>query len=121
MTMPDSIYPNGPPLCERCQQQPASVRFIVSSPEGRRGLALCQPCAHELAAQSGQAPADGGSGRQQPTQSALDQFGRDLSAEAAAGRIDPVIGRAQEIEQTVEILSRRRKNNAVLIGEPGVG
>src|SRR5687768_17795863 len=52
---------------------------------------------------------------------ALDQFGRDLVADAAAGRIDPVIGRAEEIEETIEILSRRRKNNAVLIGEPGVG
>src|SRR3982751_381102 len=52
---------------------------------------------------------------------ALDEFGRDLTADAAEGRIDPVIGRAAEIEQTVEILARRRKNNAVLIGEAGVG
>ena len=52
---------------------------------------------------------------------ALDEFGRDLTADAAEGRIDPVVGRADEIEQTVEILARRRKNNAVLIGEPGVG
>ena len=52
---------------------------------------------------------------------ALDEFGRDLTAEAREGRIDPVIGREHEIEQTVEILARRRKNNAVLIGEAGVG
>ena len=52
---------------------------------------------------------------------ALDRFGRDLSAEAQAGRIDPVIGREDEIAQVVEVLSRRRKNNAVLIGEAGVG
>ena len=52
---------------------------------------------------------------------ALDEFGRDLTADAADGRIDPVIGRSDEIEQTVEILARRRKNNAVLIGEAGVG
>ncbi|MGW5073164.1 ATP-dependent Clp protease ATP-binding subunit [Rhodococcus sp. NPDC004095] len=51
----------------------------------------------------------------------LDQYGVDLTARARAGEIDPVIGRALEIEQTVEILSRRTKNNPVLIGEAGVG
>ncbi|MEU6857555.1 ATP-dependent Clp protease ATP-binding subunit [Glycomyces sp. NPDC046736] len=51
----------------------------------------------------------------------LDEFGRDLTAAAKAGDVDPVVGRADEIAQTVEILSRRRKNNPVLIGEPGVG
>ncbi|WP_329561694.1 ATP-dependent Clp protease ATP-binding subunit [Kitasatospora sp. NBC_01266] len=51
----------------------------------------------------------------------LDEYGRDLTVEARAGRLDPVVGRAEEIEQTVEILSRRTKNNPVLIGEPGVG
>ncbi|MCS0602755.1 AAA family ATPase [Streptomyces sp. LP11] len=51
----------------------------------------------------------------------LDEFGRDLTEEARAGRLDPVVGRSEEIEQTVEILSRRSKNNPVLIGEPGVG
>jgi ATP-dependent Clp protease ATP-binding subunit ClpC len=51
----------------------------------------------------------------------LDQFGRDLTALAREGRIDPVIGREDEIEQTIEVLSRRTKNNPVLIGEAGVG
>ncbi|MFD1810771.1 ATP-dependent Clp protease ATP-binding subunit [Rhodococcus gannanensis] len=51
----------------------------------------------------------------------LDQYGVDLTERARAGEIDPVIGRALEIEQTVEILSRRTKNNPVLIGEAGVG
>ncbi|PVE64555.1 ATP-dependent Clp protease ATP-binding subunit [Microbacterium testaceum] len=51
----------------------------------------------------------------------LDRFGTDLTARAAAGDLDPVIGRADEIEQTIEILSRRTKNNPVLIGEAGVG
>ncbi|MEU2660334.1 AAA family ATPase [Streptomyces sp. NPDC007325] len=51
----------------------------------------------------------------------LDEFGRDLTEDAKAGRLDPVVGRAEEIEQTIEILSRRSKNNPVLIGEPGVG
>ena len=51
----------------------------------------------------------------------LDQFSRDLTQAAVSGELDPVIGRAQEIERIVQILSRRTKNNPVLIGEPGVG
>ncbi|MEV0587045.1 ATP-dependent Clp protease ATP-binding subunit [Nonomuraea sp. NPDC050310] len=51
----------------------------------------------------------------------LDEYSRDLTEEAREGRLDPVIGREDEIEQCVEVLSRRRKNNPVLIGEPGVG
>ena len=51
----------------------------------------------------------------------LDEFGIDLTARAREGKLDPVIGRADEIEQTIEILSRRAKNNPVLIGEAGVG
>ncbi|MFJ8430317.1 ATP-dependent Clp protease ATP-binding subunit [Kitasatospora sp. NPDC094019] len=61
-----------------------------------------------------------GGGRQSATPT-LDEYGRDLTEEAREGRLDPVVGRAEEIEQTVEILSRRTKNNPVLIGEPGVG
>ena len=52
---------------------------------------------------------------------ALEKYGRDLTAAARQNKIDPVIGRDDEIRRTVEILSRRRKNNPVLIGEPGVG
>ena len=51
----------------------------------------------------------------------LDRFGRDLTQEAQLGKLDPVIGRKDEIENLMEILSCRRKNNPVLIGEPGVG
>jgi ATP-dependent Clp protease ATP-binding subunit ClpC len=51
----------------------------------------------------------------------LDEHGRDLTAMAREGKLDPVIGRADEIEQTIEVLSRRRKNNPALIGDPGVG
>ena len=51
----------------------------------------------------------------------LDQFGRDLTALAKEGKIDPVIGREKEIERVMQILSRRTKNNPCLIGEPGVG
>ena len=51
----------------------------------------------------------------------LNQYSRDLTALARSGELDPVVGRANEIERIVQILSRRRKNNPVLIGEPGVG
>jgi ATP-dependent Clp protease ATP-binding subunit ClpC len=60
--------------------------------------------------------------RQRPTGTpTLDKYGRDLTDLARQGRIDPVIGREEEIEQTVEVLSRRGKNNPVLIGDAGVG
>ncbi|HQD41112.1 MAG TPA: Clp protease N-terminal domain-containing protein, partial [Bacillota bacterium] len=57
-------------------------------------------------------------GVQTPT---LDQYGRDLTQMVRDGKLDPVIGRAKEIERVIQILSRRTKNNPVLIGEPGVG
>ena len=52
---------------------------------------------------------------------ALRRFSRDLTQEAMAGKLDPVIGRDDEIRRVMQVLSRRRKNNPVLIGEPGVG
>jgi len=55
------------------------------------------------------------------TYEALTKFGRDLTAAAEAGKLDPVIGRDEEIRRTIQVLSRRTKNNPVLIGEPGVG
>ena len=51
----------------------------------------------------------------------LDQFGRNLTQAAREGKLDPVIGRSKEIERVMQVLSRRTKNNPVLIGEPGVG
>lgn len=59
--------------------------------------------------------------RKKGGKSALDYFGTDLTAEAAAGRLDPVVGRESVIRRTITILNRRTKNNPVLIGEPGVG
>ncbi len=52
---------------------------------------------------------------------ALDKYGHDLTKQAQAGKLDPVVGREVEIERVVQILSRRKKNNPILIGEPGVG
>ena len=67
---------------------------------------------------SGAPRGKGVSGGKTPT---LDQFGRDLTQMAREGKLDPVIGRSQEIERVIQILSRRTKNNPCLIGEPGVG
>ncbi len=69
---------------------------------------------------SGRGGAKGGAKGKSNTKT-LDQFGRDLTALAAQGGIDPVIGRQEEIERVIQILSRRTKNNPCLIGEPGVG
>lgn len=55
------------------------------------------------------------------TTTALDKYGHDLTKQAQAGKLDPVVGREVEIERVVQILSRRKKNNPILIGEPGVG
>jgi ATP-dependent Clp protease ATP-binding subunit ClpC len=70
--------------------------------------------------QSGQ-PSAYGKKRKKSKTPALDHFGRDLTELARRGKLDPIIGRDNEIERVSQILSRRKKNNPVLIGEPGVG
>ncbi|MDF0530249.1 AAA family ATPase [Tsukamurella sp. 8F] len=87
---------------------------IADNPDTTAAQALSR--ASGLDAQAG-----GTAGQEQSSTPTLDEYGRDLTAEARAGKVDPVVGRAEEIEQTIEILSRRRKNNPVLIGDPGVG
>ena len=62
-----------------------------------------------------------GGDQQQSDTSMLEEFGTDLTAKARDGKLDPVIGRAAEIERVMQVLSRRQKNNPLLIGEPGVG
>jgi ATP-dependent Clp protease ATP-binding subunit ClpC len=63
----------------------------------------------------------GGQGEKAKSSKLLDQFGRNFTKQAAEGKLDPVVGRQTEIERIMQILSRRQKNNPVLIGEPGVG
>jgi ATP-dependent Clp protease ATP-binding subunit ClpC len=111
-------------LCDICGERPAAVNVLFTGSGSGRSGAVCESCARQAAAAQGAGP----SGPRRPADRAkrsgtpgLDEFGRDLTAEARAGRIDPVVGRNGEIEQTIEILARRRKNNAVLIGAPGVG
>jgi ATP-dependent Clp protease ATP-binding subunit ClpC len=77
-----------------------------------------------LSGYQGKEPAEAGGGRGEGTPSSslvLDQFGRNLTSQAREGKLDPVIGREKEIERVMQVLSRRTKNNPVLIGEPGVG
>ncbi len=77
-----------------------------------------------LSGYQGKEPTESGSGRGEGTPSSslvLDQFGRNLTASAREGKLDPVIGRGKEIERVMQVLSRRTKNNPILVGEPGVG
>ena len=97
---------------------------LAANPESAAGRMLSaarvtpEALQRALAAGQGQGGMPPGGRSSTPT---LDEFGRDLTELAKEGRIDPVIGRDDEIEQTVEVLSRRTKNNPVLIGEAGVG
>ncbi len=83
---------------------------IAANPETAAGRVL-----RSLAEE--QEPAPGGEG----TTPTIDEYGRDLTEKARSGGLDPVVGRDEEIQDTIEILSRRTKNNPVLIGDPGVG
>ncbi len=75
----------------------------------------------EFSPEAGGREGESGKGKPQSKTPALDHFGRDMTALARGGKLDPVIGRDKEIERVAQILSRRKKNNPVLIGEPGVG
>ncbi|MFE2430181.1 ATP-dependent Clp protease ATP-binding subunit [Streptomyces sp. NPDC059373] len=98
------------------------LQSLVEQPQSAAGQALANhvgsPDQLRRAAEAEQAQAPVGPKSETPT---LDEYGRDITEDAKAGKLDVVVGRAEEIEQTVEVLSRRSKNNPVLIGEPGVG
>ena len=106
-------------LEEGQQRMPsASLRSWESTPENSLP-ALSAPLRRARGPCPGQGGPRGKKGKSDtPT---LSQFGRDLTAMAAEGKLDPVIGRSKEIERVIQILSRRTKNNPCLIGEPGVG
>jgi ATP-dependent Clp protease ATP-binding subunit ClpC len=87
---------------------------MLSGPGGRRRGSGSGP-----ARGAGGAGAAGGEGKK--SSKLLDQFGRNLTKLASDGKLDPVVGRETEIERIMQILSRRTKNNPVLVGEPGVG
>src|SRR3954452_18622844 len=112
-----------PTPCDVCGQRPGTIGMLVNDRGRRVTAAVCETCAQQISGQMAAAQPGGprGERRSHSDTPALDEFGRDLTEEARHGRIDPVIGRDDEIEQAVEVLARRRKNNVVLIGEAGVG
>ncbi|MFD4559903.1 ATP-dependent Clp protease ATP-binding subunit [Streptomyces sp. NPDC058469] len=93
------------------------LRALAANPESAAGQALAGSGWEGDRVPSGSEPE-----RKRPSSTpTVDEYGRDLTEDARAGRLDPVIGRDDEVEQTIEVLSRRSKNNPVLIGDPGVG
>jgi ATP-dependent Clp protease ATP-binding subunit ClpC len=96
-------------LCNRCGQRPAKIPISRIVDGKQVYMALCEVCYNEVMKETN------------TTASKLDKFGRDLTQMAREGKLDPVIGRKNEIERVIHILSRRTKNNPVLIGDPGVG
>jgi len=77
---------------------------------------------HDLQSEAGERSPSSGQGRERKSKTpALDSFGRDLTELAKQGKLDPVIGRSDEIERVTQVLCRRQKNNPVLLGEAGVG
>ena len=132
------------PKCEKCQVNDARVRLDQIVNGQRVPHYFCAQCAQEIVAGMGGTPAGtpigsifgqaggnpgGGNAttataeRQAPQSKtpALDHFGRDLTRDAAEGKLDPTAGREREIRRVITVLARRQKNNPVLIGEPGVG
>ncbi len=96
-------------ICQNCRKRPAVIQTTQNMGGKQVYVALCDVCFNSLQENT------------QNNTNMIDKFSRDLTKLAEAGKLDPVIGRAKEIERVIHILSRRTKNNPVLIGEPGVG
>jgi len=97
--------------------------LLLALAEDGSGVSDLLPGREELerAVKAVQGPAKVTSPNAEDNAQALEKFGRDLTAEAESGKLDPVIGRDEEIRRVIQVLSRRTKNNPVLIGDPGVG
>jgi len=122
-------------ICERCQINESVVRLDVLLQGKREQHYFCRSCAEALMQENSRI--DGSAANERPDAKAaesndkadgkqsdtpmLDKFGRDLTEEARAGKLDPAAGRDREIRRVLTVLERRQKNNPVLIGEPGVG
>jgi type VI secretion system protein VasG len=109
------------PLLTLSSRQMTALRPLLDAQSDERpdALQLNEPL-RSLNAEEGEPPALAGAAPA-TTAEALSRFTRDVTADARDGKIDPVYGRENEIRQMVDILSRRRKNNPILVGEPGVG
>jgi ATP-dependent Clp protease ATP-binding subunit ClpB len=101
----------------------STEHFLLALADGKSSVADILPSRDELmkAVSEVRGPHRVTSPNPEDTIQALEKFGRDLTAEAREGRLDPVIGRDEEIRRVIQVLSRRTKNNPVLIGDPGVG
>src|ERR671930_116630 len=100
----------------------AQVLISLGADLSRVRQQVIQLLSGHLGAKDAPAGAGAGSSQEAPSGSpVLDQFGRNLTQQAREKKLDPVIGRTREIERVMQVLSRRTKNNPVLIGEPGVG
>lgn len=120
-------------FCEKCNQNQATISLTFQYNQERQKMDLCTKCYQTLRSKmknpSGVNPFSNSMNQEfssPPTEEkhgegVLDQYGQNLSNAANTGLIDPVIGRKKEVDQVIEILNRRNKNNPVLIGEPGVG
>lgn len=125
--------------CQHCGKNEAKMSFRLQMNQQRMQINLCHTCFQEVQGQMN-LPNFGMNGNQflqangnpqahtqvreadeQQGNGLLDQLGKNISNDAKEGKIDPVIGRDQEVKRVIETLNRRNKNNPVLIGEPGVG
>ncbi|GAF19300.1 ATP-dependent Clp protease-like [Bacillus sp. JCM 19046] len=125
--------------CQHCQNREAVVSLNIVLNQHKKQIALCDSCFHDIKEENGSTNQMqsmfqsfmGEQNQQQTTNTReqeqddqpdfIKQFGRNLSDDARRGAIDPVIGRDEEVERVIQVLSRRTKNNPVLIGEAGVG
>jgi ATP-dependent Clp protease ATP-binding subunit ClpB len=101
----------------------STEHILLALSESRSGVSDLLPSRKELvqAVSEVRGPHRVTSPNPEDTFGALEKYGRDLTAEAESGKLDPVIGRDEEIRRVIQVLSRRTKNNPVLIGDPGVG
>ena len=100
----------------------ATNHFLLALADKSSGVGDLLPARDEIAKASAEVYAQRiTSPDPESTLESLDKFGQDLTADAEAGKLDPVIGRDEEIRRVIQVLSRRTKNNPVLIGDPGVG
>ena len=102
------------------QEEESHAAYFLRG-QGVDRLSLLRVIAHGGKGQPAPAQGDGPEGGVPPSADPLEEFATDLIARAEAGRIDPLIGRALELERMIQVLCRRRKNNPLLVGEPGVG
>jgi ATP-dependent Clp protease ATP-binding subunit ClpB len=101
----------------------STEHFLLALADGKSGVSGLLPDRSDLikAISEVRGPHRVTSPNPEDSYGALERYGRDLTAEAESGKLDPVIGRDEEIRRVIQVLSRRTKNNPVLIGEPGVG